>query len=445
MILHRLTVISRPLVLLICVFIGSGLYCSSGTLGQETAGKNGKDAPPPFELDQDVSAVLSPLFGAIQKAPVTRATVELAADTIVDGAVVSTQSSTYQIASQSPRQFTIYLKEKERRTRIYNDGKSMVVALAPDAFVKMPKPTDNQSAVFSLPIPMGPYPEALLALTLAGADPVLSLATGMKSVEIVDRKKFRGRTDAIHLRGIQDDDVKWDLWVTNEKNRKPLRLVVDLTPMLRANGTLDLPKNYLYQLRFDFMSWRATGIVDTRMFQFQPAANAKEYASVQEYYDEQAEEAAKYALLGKPAPVFTSKTASGKDVHTGELKGKVLVLDFWASWSDPSLQTVPIIQNTAGRFKKKGVVYLPINVGENAEAIAAHLKKHDWEFDSVLDVQSKITQGYGVQVIPMSILVDQDGLVQAAYIGPNPETLAKQLAGDLDSLVAGKKLASKND
>ena len=89
-----------------------------------------QDAAPSFVLTDDVSDVLVPLFSAIAKAEVSRATVEMLTDSLVGGSVVDSQKSTYQIASMQPDKFTVYLKEPDQRTRIYCDGKSMAIAVA---------------------------------------------------------------------------------------------------------------------------------------------------------------------------------------------------------------------------------------------------------------------------------------------------------------------------
>lgn len=247
-----------------------------------------QDGPPP---DQKVDAsmqtaidAIGPLLQQIKTAKSTRASVELSADTVVDGAVINSQISVYQIASQTPDQFTVYLKDDKQRTRIYCDGKSATIALSETAYTELENPIAMQEAVFQLPIPMGPYPEPVMALTLAGVDPELSLTTGMKSVRIVDKNPFRGQTPAIHFEGIQDDDVKWELWITQDDLPKPLRLRVDLTEMLRANGALELSEGYRYTLRFDFTTWRIDHPNNASLFQYKTIKNATEYESVEAYY-----------------------------------------------------------------------------------------------------------------------------------------------------------------
>jgi hypothetical protein len=248
-----------------------------------------EEIAPEKKAADDFPAVqlLRPLFQQLLDAESTRATIELAADTIVDGAVINTQKSVYQVASRVPDQFTIYLKDGVRSTRVYCDGKTATVALSPTAFANLDKPIPMRRAVVELPLPMGPYPEAVLALTLAGVDPAFTLTTGMKSVKLTDRNPFRGRTPAIHFSGVQNDDVKWDLWITQDAKPKPLRLLVDLTEMLRANGGLEMPEGYRYTLRFDFKTWLIDQANSTELFSYKKPEDAKQYESIQAYFDEQ--------------------------------------------------------------------------------------------------------------------------------------------------------------
>src|SRR6056297_1303674 len=109
-----------------------------------------------FELSAAVQNSLFPLFKSIAEADVSRATVELVAETIAGGEVVDARTSTYQIASRSPNMFTVYLKEPEQRTRIYSDGEKVSVALSPEAYFEIDQPISIADAVDDLPVPMGP-------------------------------------------------------------------------------------------------------------------------------------------------------------------------------------------------------------------------------------------------------------------------------------------------
>ncbi len=191
----------------------------------------------------------------------------------------------------------------------------------------------------------------------------------MKSIEVVDRDDFRGNVKAIHLRGVQADAVTWDLWIQAGDQPKPLRLLVDLTPMLIASGQLQVPESFSYQVRFDFLSWRVTGEVNQDLFVYQPSKDAKEYESLEDYYESVAGVVGEHPLLGKPAPQFKTKTLAGEDFESKSLADKVVVLDFWATWCTPCLAALPILQEVTDEFAEKDVVLLALNTGEEKEKI----------------------------------------------------------------------------
>ncbi|MEM9588131.1 MAG: DUF2092 domain-containing protein, partial [Planctomycetota bacterium] len=236
-------------------------------------------------VDKEVKQWLIPLFDRIQNATVSRATIALSEETLELGAVAKTRESTYQIASKAPDQFTVYFKQPDERRRVYCDGKQMVVAVSPEAYLAPVKPISTGEAVLAMPVPLGPYPEPLLALTLAGVDPSVSFLSGMKSVAMVGKEKFRGVSPSFHIRGVQQDDVSWDLWVSDESSPRPLRLIVDMTNMLRSDPNVQIPQGVEYQLRCDFSSWRISGEVDESLFVYQPKPTAKAYDSLDDYYE----------------------------------------------------------------------------------------------------------------------------------------------------------------
>jgi thiol-disulfide isomerase/thioredoxin len=399
--------------------------------------------PPDFVLTDDVRDALLPLFSSIAQAKASRATVEMLADSLVGGSVVDSQNSTYHIASIEPDKFTIYLKEPEQRTRIYNDGKSLTVALSPEAYVRLPDAIGMQDAVTSLPVPMGPYPEPVLALTLAGVDPAISFVGGMKSIEVVDREDFRG-TPSIHLRGVQADAVTWDFWIS--KQNKPLRLLVDLTPMLVASQDLDVPEHFSYQVRFDFLSWRVTGEVDESLFTYNPPKDAKEYKSQQEYYDAVVGAAAEHPLLGKPAPPFKATTLAGKKIDSKDLDGKVIVLDFWATWCTPCLAAIPVLKQVTDDFAEQDVVFLAVNAGEQKAEIEEFLKQQELNVNIVLDPEGKVADAYAADAIPQTVVIGKSGAVESVHIGfLGEDPLKQRLTDELEVLSVGGKIATVED
>ncbi|TWT81957.1 Thiol-disulfide oxidoreductase ResA [Planctomycetes bacterium CA13] len=407
------------------------------------ADRGDENSKPKFVLSDDVREVLEPLFKSIADADVSRATVELSSDSVLAGQVVESKTSTYQIASRHPNKFTIYLKEPEQRTRIYEDGEKMTVALAPDAYYTIDESIRLQEAVMNLPLPMGPYPEPVLALTLAGVDPSLTFLGGMKKVEIVDRNKFRGRVAAIHLRGEQNDAVTWDFWVTQEDVPKPLRLLFDLTAMLRATGQVRVPQGFAYQLQFDFLSWRVTGEVEESLFAFKPAADAKEYESLEDYMDSIAGAVTEHPLLGKPAPDFKSVTLREGTVSLADLKDKVVVIDFWATWCPPCVAAIPVIKEVTDEYKDKDVVFLALNVAEGEELVKDFVDEKEWDLDIVLDVDGKVSDAFKADAIPQTVVIGKSGIIESVHLGFAGEKELKQRLGDeLSVLSIGGRIES---
>lgn len=451
--LHAVTQMSRILTIA-CFLIASG-----GALADDpkktTSTKEEKKAPaaatepeepvgPGFELDKEVKEVLIPLFSSIVKAEVSRSTVEMLADSLLSGTTIESKKATFQIASAvNPDKFTIYMKDPEQRMRLYCDSKTMSVAMSPTAYFDLPSTINTQEAATNLPVPMGPYPEPLLALTLAGVDPAISLISGMKSIEIVDRKKFRDTVDAVHLRGVQADDVSWDFWVTDEKQPEPLRFLVDLTPMLIASQDVNVPSGYSYQVRYDFVSWRVTGEIDDKLFVYSPTEDAEKFDSLAHYYETISSATAEHPMLGKKIPRFRARNLDGDVVDSKDLAGKVIVMDFWATWCTPCLESMPVIKEVSDEFGDKDVVFIALNTGEETKVVQEFLKEHDLEADVLLDPEGKIADAFAADAIPQTVLIGKTGAVESVHVGfAGAEAMKQRLQDELEVLSIGGLIGS---
>lgn len=448
---HRILTVPFLLIVLGC-FYWTNLIVSRAC-GQEAATKarsdSGTEEPDAdggsadVELDKELQSILEPLFKSLSDADVSRATVEMLADSVMNGQVVQSETSTFQIASTRPNQFTVYLKQPDQRTRLYCDGKKFVAAMAPDAYFELPEVISIQQAVTDLPVPMGPYPEPLLALTMAGANPAISFVAGMKSINLIDQKLFRDKVPASHVRGVQADGVIWDLWVTDEASPKPLRLLVDMTPMLIASDQVHVPEGFSYQVRYDFLTWRVAGDVDNSLFVFTPAKDAVKYKSLDDYFASIAGVNNEHPLLGTAMPGFTGKTIDGKSFDSRILKDRVVVLDFWATWCSPCLSAMPIIQNVVKDFKDQKVLLIAINTGEEGQKVAEFLKQQELDLNVLLDPDGKIADGFVVDAIPQTILIGKDGTIEAVHVGfDGDKDLKETLSDELEVLTVGGKLAS---
>jgi thiol-disulfide isomerase/thioredoxin len=153
-------------------------------------------------------------------------------------------------------------------------------------------------------------------------------------------------------------------------------------------------------------------------FAFRPPAGAREHAVP--------------ALLaaGTLAPDFTARDTAGKPVKLSDFRGKVVVLDFWATWCLPCLQSFPHTAAVAKKTAALGVVVLAVNVWDNPAAFKAWVGKHP-EFDALtFVVGAPLSQGqdvaalYHLSSIPVQYVIGRDGKIMRSlvgYGGPTPD------------------------
>ena len=116
-------------------------------------------------------------------------------------------------------------------------------------------------------------------------------------------------------------------------------------------------------------------------------------------------------LTSGPAPDFTLDSLHGDAVTLSALAGQVIVLDFWATWCSPCVEGLDHLQQMHERYADEGLVVLAINVGEDREEAAEFVADHGYTFTVLLDADGRVSDAYGVQAIPHTLIVDREGEV----------------------------------
>lgn len=124
--------------------------------------------------------------------------------------------------------------------------------------------------------------------------------------------------------------------------------------------------------------------------------------------------AAQAKELSGPAPQFTAKTLDGKSVSLRELKGKVVMINFWASWCGPCRQEMPLLEEIYNDYKKAGFILLGVNLDEEVDDAKGFLSGVNVSFPVPLDPMGKVAEAYENQAMPSSYFVDKNG--QLAYL-----------------------------
>ena len=114
------------------------------------------------------------------------------------------------------------------------------------------------------------------------------------------------------------------------------------------------------------------------------------------------------------APDFAAKDINGRIVAMSGLRGKVVVLDFWAGWCPPCIALVPDLKKLNDEFKDKEFLLLGINKDESEEAMRLAVKKHKIEWAQIFDpvlTGSSLSDLYDIEGLPATIIIDQNGRI----------------------------------
>ncbi len=124
------------------------------------------------------------------------------------------------------------------------------------------------------------------------------------------------------------------------------------------------------------------------------------------------------SLVGNPAPDIATVDMQGNKVTLSQYRGKVVILNFWATWCPPCREEMPSMEALHKALSDKGLVMLAVNVEENGkDAVGEFLKKTPYSFPILLDEDAAIQNTYKVFRFPESFIIDKNGVVVEKIIG----------------------------
>ncbi len=142
---------------------------------------------------------------------------------------------------------------------------------------------------------------------------------------------------------------------------------------------------------------------------------------------------AKGLKIGDTLPDLTTVKLEGKLPEP--LKGKVVLLDFWASWCDPCKESFPAMEKLQKEYGPRGLVIIAVNVDENRSDMEDFLKKHTADFTVVHDAKEKLVAEAGIATMPSSFLVDPSGKIRFVHAGYRGEETVKEYRQEIESLL----------
>lgn len=125
---------------------------------------------------------------------------------------------------------------------------------------------------------------------------------------------------------------------------------------------------------------------------------------------------------------FTVKDLQGADVSVADLRGKVVMVNFWATWCSPCREEMPIIETFYRQHQGEDFVVVGINVSEDAATAAAYVQEQGFTFPIWSDPTGKQLMALGIRGLPASLFLDREGRLQQFWSGPVDADILDELA-----------------
>lgn len=126
--------------------------------------------------------------------------------------------------------------------------------------------------------------------------------------------------------------------------------------------------------------------------------------------------------VGSPVKDFTLRSLEGQDVRLADLRGRPVVMNFWATWCAPCKEEMPLLNQYAEKYADQMVV-LGVNSGEMEDIVAPFVEEYALGFPILMDTTNAVSDTYYVRSYPMTFFVDSEGVLRAQHLGMLSEKL----------------------
>ena len=137
--------------------------------------------------------------------------------------------------------------------------------------------------------------------------------------------------------------------------------------------------------------------------------------------------------VGDPAPNFTLTTFDGKSMPLSSLKGKVVVVHFWASWCTSCFDESPLVEQAWQKYRPGGdVVFMGVDYVDTEAPALAFIRKYGFDFFNGPDLRSEISAAYHITGVPETYIIDRQG--NLAFIQPGPFSSPEEINGLVENI-----------
>jgi peroxiredoxin len=372
----------------------------------------------PAQSGPKVSAEAKPLLDKLTAAYANAKNLEMAgtiqADFDVSGQKMN-QTGKFEAIYQSPLHFRHLLQDD---VLLGSDGKLIYIYSEKAKMYRTWDLPEGATKLADLPMVVPSIlqqqnPALLLALS---QDAGKELTEHTSEVTLANDVEIEGaKFPALHIIEENGDTTV----VVDPQTSFVRRVVVDMKKGLQQRGQGQVNNA---MLTFEYTKVDPNAPVKAEQFAWTPPQDAKDAATAQAQQEAQnpAQE-----LVGKPAPDFKLPALDGKEVALSGLKGKVVVLDFWATWCGPCVQSLPHIDALYQEKSPAGLEVFAVNLQEDKEKVGQFLKEHNLKLPVLLDQNGAVGQQYMANAIPETVVIGKDGNVANVFVGAGPDTPEK--------------------
>jgi peroxiredoxin len=264
------------------------------------------------------------------------------------------------------------------------------------------------------------------------------LLSSVTVLRVVGTEKI-DNADCTRIHGEQED-MDWDAWIQDGPEPALRQFAFNPLKGMLATAPDDIKKQLdgaKIEAVATYKNWRFDPPIAAAAFAFEPPKDAKKVSDFGPPEETAAagEPGSPEKLKGQAAPDFSLDLLGGGKMQLAQNKGKVVVLDFWASWCGPCVRALPSISEIAAAYKDKGVVVFALNQQEEADAVKKFLEAKKLALTVAMDAKGEAAKLFQVSGIPQTVIIDKEGKIAAVHVGYSPG-LKEALTKEIDAALA---------
>src|SRR5688572_19765991 len=375
----------------------------------------GKEKPK-ARVSEEARGVLEQVAGAYQKLKSLELAgkVTLATD---DGNQQRHHEATFESAFAAPNKFRHQIKDQPV---LGSTGEKVYGHSAADNVYFSEAAAQERVMVGDLPkeqaaLLRAQNPSLVMAIS---KDPAAEMMEDVEEISLGEPEQIDGKQHAALKLNVNGGE-RMTVLVDPETNLIR-RASTDLRAVLEKLGRPGM-KIALYTV--DYTTVKPDAAVAEDRFVWAPPAGARDLAKMATAQRRSVggmDEGEKSALVGSDAPDFTLDGMDGKPVTLSDLKGSVVVLDFWATWCGPCVMAMPPLDKIYQDLKGDGLKVYAVNLREGPEKVKNFMETKGLSLPVLYDKEGEVATQYGVEGIPTQVIVGKDGTVKKVIVGYDP-------------------------